>query len=609
MKKLSSYVKLTAFLIVVWLIVWVVAEIVERRVSTTRRANTKIDVELIMQAMHQYHDIHGQFPPAFVVGPDGQRWHSWRALLLPILDPELGRQYRLDEPWNGPHNSALLASAPAVFQSDCVQPQDGVTSYFAVVGRKTMWPADQSLSMRQICDGTSNTLVVVEDSRSDIRWLEPRDFVVGEFYESLYHGEPWNRGGGRTVGLADGTTRFLATDIRRDVIAGLLTPCLGTDMYRGANWPADLSEPPPEQKLREPVDIETLHQTQILAASSMKMNPEQNQLWAATFQMVWDQLKSDAGSPVILGTTNEVLDHLNSSSFDEASLSSATTLIARTGVSPSEDSALSAQLSDRFPGVSAPINTIERAPGQWGLRLYAMIRKSMPFESEFDRFQTPLNFSVGRSSSSDTVSPTVPVVSFGQDPEQSTDGDSTIPYGQVEVLDDLGDDNFIIQLNSTSDQQDAIVLGLIPPEQTLAATWDVVAGRIANPNPKHHRRILEGNETLQIPVLDFSLQKHFRELENQSIDGFSNPATLELAFMDIRLRLDETGAEFQSSAEAGVVGEFGEDEPPVYEPERIRRLIFNRSFFIAIKERKGTQPWFIAWIANNELMETPTPKL
>ncbi|MDA1230456.1 MAG: hypothetical protein O2856_06750 [Planctomycetota bacterium] len=78
------------------------------------------------------------------------------------------------------------------------------------------------------------------------------------------------------------------------------------------------------------------------------------------------------------------------------------------------------------------------------------------------------------------------------------------------------------------------------------------------------------------------------------------------AFVDIWLRLDETGAEFLSGAEAGVIGEFGEIEE--YKPKRIRRLILNRSFFIAMREPKGKQPWFLGWIANGELMETFTGK-
>ena len=61
----------------------------------------------IYLALLNYHDTHGHFPPAYVLGPDGKRWHSWRALILPYLDEDLGRRYRFDEPWNGPNNRKL----------------------------------------------------------------------------------------------------------------------------------------------------------------------------------------------------------------------------------------------------------------------------------------------------------------------------------------------------------------------------------------------------------------------------------------------------------------------------------------------------------------------
>ena len=54
-----------------------------------------------------------------------------------------------------------------------------------------------------------------------------------------------------------------------------------------------------------------------------------------------------------------------------------------------------------------------------------------------------------------------------------------------------------------------------------------------------------------------------------------------------------------SAGEAGVVCEYD-----VYVPDRIRKFVFNRSFFISMKEPKGKQPWFLGWIANGELMET-----
>ncbi|MEZ6040199.1 MAG: hypothetical protein R3C20_06820 [Planctomycetaceae bacterium] len=74
------------------------------------------------------------------------------------------------------------------------------------------------------------------------------------------------------------------------------------------------------------------------------------------------------------------------------------------------------------------------------------------------------------------------------------------------------------------------------------------------------------------------------------------------ASLDVRLRLDETGAEYMSAGEAGVIGEFGVPDD-FYKADRVRRFIFDRPFFIAMKEPDATDPWFVAWIANTALME------
>jgi hypothetical protein len=57
--------------------------------------------------MHNYHGEHGRLPPAAVCGPDGTPLLSWRVLILPFIEQQaLYRQFKLDEPWDGPHNLA-----------------------------------------------------------------------------------------------------------------------------------------------------------------------------------------------------------------------------------------------------------------------------------------------------------------------------------------------------------------------------------------------------------------------------------------------------------------------------------------------------------------------
>ena len=98
-------------------------------------------------------------------------------LLLEYMDGQLYGNWKLhsDEPWNGPHNSKLKASAPEFFRCPSDRGPASDTSYVAVVGPGTIWPGTSRVSQSQITDGLSNTVIVVEVANSGINWMEPRD--------------------------------------------------------------------------------------------------------------------------------------------------------------------------------------------------------------------------------------------------------------------------------------------------------------------------------------------------------------------------------------------------------------------------------------------------
>ncbi len=68
-------------------------------------------------AMRNYESAYGHLPPAVVYGENGQPLYSWRVLILPYIEEdELYRQFKLDEPWNSPHNIQLLERMPILYQ-------------------------------------------------------------------------------------------------------------------------------------------------------------------------------------------------------------------------------------------------------------------------------------------------------------------------------------------------------------------------------------------------------------------------------------------------------------------------------------------------------------
>lgn len=137
----------------------------------------------IQMALRHYETIHGHFPPAFIPGPDGTPWHSWRVLILPYLGEEsLYELYRFDEPWNGPNNR-LIADKITMEIYQCHSGREHGrtcnTNFVAVVGRETIFPGSNTTMSAAIKDGIDNTALIVEIGNSDIHWMEPRDLYFG----------------------------------------------------------------------------------------------------------------------------------------------------------------------------------------------------------------------------------------------------------------------------------------------------------------------------------------------------------------------------------------------------------------------------------------------
>ena len=112
-------------------------------------------------ALQQYHGINGHFPPAYLNGPDGKPWHSWRVLLLPYLEEDdVFRQYRFDEPWNGPNNRKLANKITCkTFQ--CPSGHDYgktcITNFAVVVGERTLFPDSRTAALSDPSSTTDRT--------------------------------------------------------------------------------------------------------------------------------------------------------------------------------------------------------------------------------------------------------------------------------------------------------------------------------------------------------------------------------------------------------------------------------------------------------------------
>lgn len=161
----------------------------------------------IVAAMHTYHDRHGnRLPRPALLDASGRATLSWRVALLPHLgERALYEQFRLDEPWDSRHNSALLQKRPDVYAPvGRVKAEPGATFYQAFVGPGTAFDPVEALDYPDFTDGTVNTLAVVEGGKT-VLWTEPADLRYRP-------GEPLPRLGGV---FEDGfTAAFVSGDVR-----------------------------------------------------------------------------------------------------------------------------------------------------------------------------------------------------------------------------------------------------------------------------------------------------------------------------------------------------------------------------------------------------------
>jgi hypothetical protein len=195
-------------------------------VAATRTECTNNEKQIVL-AFHNYHNRHGSFPPAFSQSKDGKPLLSWRVLILPFLDQQaLYKQFHLDEAWDSPHNRTLIAKMPASLRCPAEKEglgAEGKTRYLAPRGVNTVLRGAEPVSLRDITDGTSNTIIVI-DAGDDhaVVWTKPEDwqFDPEPGIESIFRS---HAPGGIVAAFADGSVRYLSQTIAPAVLRALLS--------------------------------------------------------------------------------------------------------------------------------------------------------------------------------------------------------------------------------------------------------------------------------------------------------------------------------------------------------------------------------------------------
>ncbi len=189
--------------------------------SAARRTQDMNSIRQIMLGLLNYESANGHLPAATMLGPDGKTVHSWRVAILPYIEQNsVYDQYRQDEPWDSPHNKKLIDKMPTLYRS-AVAPRDSTNaSFFVFTGPDAAFDGTTKRRLRDIRDGTSKTLFVI-DAKRDIPWTKPEDISFD--LKSDLPDLSGHHVVGNIAGYGDGSVRFLSKDLDREVLKKLIT--------------------------------------------------------------------------------------------------------------------------------------------------------------------------------------------------------------------------------------------------------------------------------------------------------------------------------------------------------------------------------------------------
>jgi uncharacterized protein (TIGR03067 family) len=192
-----------------------------------QKEQSRNNLRQLANALIDHADAHkGLLSPA-ITDKQGKPLLSWRVAVLPYLEEEaLYRQFKLDEPWDNPHNKKLLPRMPKVYAPVRGNTKETHSTYYQTfVGPGALFePGKQLRFPVGISDGTSNTILLAE-AREAVPWTKPVDLP----YDPR---RPLPKLGGHfpdgfLVGMADGWVQWVHRGFNERDLRAAITPAGG----------------------------------------------------------------------------------------------------------------------------------------------------------------------------------------------------------------------------------------------------------------------------------------------------------------------------------------------------------------------------------------------
>ena len=342
-----------------------------------------------------------------------------------------------------------------------------------------------------------------------------------------------------------------------------------------------------------PVTSTQLDGTQIVPTLDTPLAESGNAVWCATFPVAWNRAREDViGGPLRITNAQAVADRLNNSPVTETALPPGSYYAAAGRLKDGIIETMRQEMARKFPGVQLPDFS-----GAVGFVTYGYLDTKTTFTTPFGDTKQPISFS-------DAAGATHPVSGFGL--YEGTDWDMRKKQAdQVKVLfsepderndeESYGSNLTAFALDLTADQPEhEVIVAVLPRAEHLRAALDDLAKRIETFAPEDYLAKLQSSDTLAIPNVAFHMNHEFAEL--QGVDKVvENPGEFQglyilKACQSIRFRLDKSGATVTSESNMCVAA-------------IPRHFVVDRPFLIVMKRRSAKEPYFVAWIENDELLD------
>lgn len=216
--------------------------------EAARRTQCKNNLRQIGLALLAHHDAHGALPMGCLewrpYGGTTERQLAWSVDLLPYLEQQslydaLDLSQGFDAPVNADAAQQRVATYLCPSSRHDVQATSnrGRSDYGGMYGERITSPnnppkgtmlIDEVVRLRQVTDGASQTIAVVEDAQfADGEWINGRNILDQAFpinaappFENDIRSE---HPGGAQVVLLDGSVRFLTDTMDLELLAALCT--------------------------------------------------------------------------------------------------------------------------------------------------------------------------------------------------------------------------------------------------------------------------------------------------------------------------------------------------------------------------------------------------